>query len=234
MVYKHLARWRDWLLPGQCLLCSAPTRRLAALCGDCTATLHRHQPACPSCALRLPASVSGHLPCGQCQHRPPVFEAALALLTYASPVDHLVQRIKYGGDLALARELGDQLASRILESNVAPPDLLLPVPLHHTRLRTRGYNQAVELARPLSRRLRIPLDHRRVTRTRATAPQQDLDQRERARNLRDAFAVHGEISGGHVAIIDDVMTSGATVTSLAKALKRAGAERISVWVLARA
>ncbi len=234
MVYKHLGRWCDWWLPGQCLLCAAPTRRLAGLCADCTAALPRQQPACPSCAARLPSSASDDLPCGECQHHPPVFSETLALFTYAAPVDHLIQRIKYGGDLALARELGELLASRIRESDVARPDLLLPVPLHRTRLRTRGYNQALELARPLSRRLRIPLDHELATRTRATAPQQDMDRRERARNLRDAFAVRGELSGRHVAIIDDVMTSGATATSLAKALKRAGAERISVWVLARA
>lgn len=234
MVYKHLGRWRDWWLPGQCLLCAAPARRLAGLCADCTAALPRQQPACPSCAARLPTSAGDVLPCGECQHHPPVFNEALALFTYAAPVDQLIQRIKYGGDLALARELGELLASRILESDVARPDLLLPVPLHRTRLRTRGYNQALELTRPLSRRLRIPLDHELATRTRATAPQLDMDRRERARNLRDAFAVRGELSGRHVAIIDDVMTSGATVTSLAKALKRAGAERISVWVLARA
>ena len=234
MVYKHLARWRDWLLPGQCLLCAAPTRRLASLCSNCTTALPRQQPACPTCAALLPVSAGGDLPCGECQHHPPVFNEALALFTYAAPVDHLIQRIKYGGDLALARELGALLASQILESDIVHPDLLLPVPLHHTRLRTRGYNQALELARPLSRRLGIPLNHNRATRTRATAPQQDMDRRERARNLRDAFAVHGNLSGRHVAIIDDVMTSGATVTSLARALKCAGAEKISVWVLARA
>lgn len=234
MVNKILARTRDWFLPGLCTLCAAPASRLAALCRDCTVALPRQWPACPSCAALLPDPSAGQIPCGRCQHQPPAFDATLALYTYAAPLDRLVQRIKYSGDLALARELGEQLAIRVMESNPAHPDLLVPVPLHVSRLRTRGYNQAVELARPLSRRLCVSMDHRLVTRTRATAPQQDLNRRERARNLRNAFAVHGDLGGRQVAIVDDVMTSGATVASLAKALKRAGAGRVSVWVLARA
>ncbi len=234
MVNKILARGRDWFLPGLCTLCAAPAGRLAALCSDCADALPRQRPACPSCASLLPYASTGPLPCGRCQQQTPAFDAALALYTYAAPLDRLIQRIKYSGDLALARELGEQLAIRVAESNAVRPDLLVPVPLHVSRLRTRGYNQAVEIARPLARRLGVPMDHRLVTRMRATAPQQDLNRRERARNLRNAFAVHGDLAGRQVAIVDDVMTSGATVGSLAKALKRAGAVRVAVWVLARA
>jgi ComF family protein len=234
MVYKQLARWRDWLLAGQCRLCAASTRHRSSLCPDCLAALPRQQPACPLCADRLPPAAAPDLPCGQCQQHPPLFASALALYTYAAPVDRLVQRVKYGGDLALARELGEQFATRVQKAGVETPDLLLPVPLHRSRLRSRGYNQALELARPVSRRMRIPVDITSISRSRATAPQQDLDRRARASNLRDAFAIHGEMKDRHVAIIDDVMTSGATVTSLARTLKRAGAGKISVWVLARA
>jgi len=234
LVNGNLVRWRNWFLPGHCTLCAGTTRDPGVLCAACANALPRNTPACPVCANALPPSAEDDQPCGACQQKPPAFDEARALYQYSTPVATLIQQVKYGGQLALARELGERLGELISGDTATLPDWLLPVPLHANRLRRRGYNQALELARPLSRRLGIALEPRLATRVRATAPQQELDRRERARNLRGAFAVRQDLDGRNIAIIDDVMTSGATVASLARALKRAGAKRISVWVVARA
>jgi ComF family protein len=172
--------------------------------------------------------------CGACQKKPPAFDEAIALFRYDTPVDRLIQALKYRGQLDQARLLGTLLAQRLQAASPARPDCLLPVPLHPARLRERGYNQSLELAKPVARALALPLERHAVQRVRATRPQMELARAERARNLRNAFQTEQDFHDQHIAIIDDVMTSGHTVNALARCLKRAGARRVSVWVIARA
>lgn len=170
--------------------------------------------------------------CGTCQRHPPAFASALALYRYAPPVDHFIRALKFHHDLAMATMLGQMLAATV-RSFRPLPDVIVPVPLHPARLRQRGYNQALEIARPVARALQIPLDIDGVVRRRDTASQAQLGKPARRRNLRGAFAARREYAGQHVAIVDDVMTTGETAHQLARALLRAGAREVTVWVIAR-
>jgi ComF family protein len=172
--------------------------------------------------------------CGVCQRRPPVFDETTALFHYHPPVDHLLKCLKFARELAVAPLLAGMLAERLGQREQALPGQLVPVPLHHSRLRERGFNQATELARTLGRRLHIPVAHHLCRRLRPTEPQSRLPPAARRLNLRNAFTVQGTPEHKHLAIIDDVMTTGHTANELASALKQAGAERLEVWVIARA
>ncbi len=152
---------------------------------------------------------------------------------YTSPIDHLIQALKYGRQLSCARILGEYLAAHIGDI-ATKPDVVVPVPLHRARLRERGFNQSLELARPLAKRLGIPLIIDGARRTRPTVPQTGLRLKERQKNVRGAFAVMQDFTDKRIAIVDDVMTSGATVEALARALRKAGAGAVEVWVVARA
>ena len=199
------------------------------LCADCRADLPYHGHACVSCALPLS---TGEV-CGACLRRPPPHRRARSLFTYREPAIPLILRAKYHGKLDAVRILGGMMA----EAAVAwapPPEVLIPVPLHRSRLRERGYNQALELARPIARRLRIPIDAKSCVRIRPTAAQTGLPAAERARNVRGVFALRGPLEAKRVAIVDDVMTTGHTVAELARVLRKAGVEEVSVWVCARA
>lgn len=219
-----------WLLPLRCLLCGAPGEHGADLCADCAAELPRNRSCCARCALPLamPAAL-----CGECQRHPPPWDAAWAPFRYGWPLDRLESRFKFGRDLAAGRVL-----STLWRREPCPidlPQLLLAVPLHRSRLRQRGYNQALELARPLARAWHIPLRHDVLQRERVTKAQTELDAASRRRNVRGAFKLPADIAlPQHVAILDDVMTTGATLTECARVLKRAGVQRVDAWTLARA
>ncbi len=220
---------RHFVLPLHCLLCGAPGEDGIDLCRDCTAELPRNRSCCARCALPLPESAAL---CGQCQRRPPPWDTAWVPFRYAWPLDRLESRFKFGADLAAGRVL-----SSLWLRHAAPadrPSLILPVPLHVSRLRQRGYNQARELARPLARALGIPLRHDLLHRERPTTAQTELGAVARRRNVRGAFTVTGTGLPAHVALLDDVMTTGATIWECARVLGRAGVERVDVWALARA
>jgi ComF family protein len=172
--------------------------------------------------------------CGRCQKLAPAFDATTALFHYRPPVDYLIKRLKFSNELAISPLLSGLLASRLAARDASLPGLLVPVPLHHTRLRERGFNQATELARGIGRQLHIKTGHRLCMRNRKTEPQSLLTHNARRLNLRNAFTVTADRVPGHIAIIDDVMTTGHTASELARVLKRAGAEQVEVWVIARA
>jgi len=156
----------------------------------------------------------------------------MAAFVYRAPLDRLLPRAKFHGDLAGLRLISTLMVERLVDAD--RPDALVPVPLHRGRLRRRGYDQALELARPLARRLDLPLRDDVLRRVRATAAQSRLDAGARRRNLRGAFAVHAAVPlPVHVALVDDVMTTGATARSATTALLRAGVRRVDVWVCAR-
>jgi ComF family protein len=229
-----LTNIQDWFLPRLCPACHGWAGSGRRLCPGCEATLPVITSACPRCASPYDHP-DVHGECGACQQDPPPFRRALALYRYAPPVDHFIRALKFHQQLGLATWLGEQLAGRL--ADVSPrPDLILPVPLHRSRLRGRGYNQALELARPVARALGIPLDARLLTRTRATAAQSDLPFTARSRNVKGAFAVRDSaaVTSRRVALVDDVMTTGSTLRAAAAALRAAGAGEIEVWVIARA
>ena len=229
------------LLRGHCLLCGAATPWREDFCPACERSLPFTGAGCQRCAAPLTSGVSGAQPCGECQKHPPAFDRTLAAFAYAPPVDRLIQGLKYHRQLHLARTLGRCLADALAAAtpSLPPPaervDVIVPVPLHTGRLRKRGYNQSLELARPLARHFGLPLDYRSLRRTRATPPQAALPVKQRKQNVRGAFAVKGDdLSGVRVALVDDVMTSGHTVNAAAGCLRRAGVKAIEVWVVARA
>lgn len=171
--------------------------------------------------------------CDVCQRRPPVFNACVAPFRYDFPVDRMIQRLKYGGDLAYGRILG-QLLARHLSHRDTRPELVIPVPLGPLRYRERGFNQARELALPVCKSLGLTLRSDLVTRQRETREQAELDRRERLRNIHCAFSLSAHLNARHVAIVDDVVTTGSTVNEVSKVLRAAGAEWIEVWAVARA
>lgn len=222
-------------LPQSCLLCESPAFGLP-LCTGCHGDLPWNPFSCPRCALPLPPDHEGD--CAACRARPPAQVRTLAPLRYEFPVDHLVAGLKYHGRLAHAPLLGQLLWRAVVRAGLPPPDLLLPVPLHPRRLRQRGYNQALEIARPLARHWRLPLETRLLVRQRDTAPQMQLDAAARARNPRHAFTLDEQRLARrglprHVLVIDDVMTTGATLGEITRLLREAGIPEITVCVAAR-
>lgn len=221
----------DLLLPRSCLLCGAAAAD--ALCPGCTADLPLPAvSACPICAAPLAAPAPA---CAACLRHPPAFDATLVALCYTYPVDHLIQQLKFGGRHAFRRlAAADFLAARMLASAHPAGEVIVPVPLSPQRLKERGFNQALEIARPLARALRIPLDAASLVRVRETHPQSRLPWRTRRANVRRAFECRGDFSGKSVIVVDDVMTSGATLDAVARVLKDHGAVGVGNWVAARA
>ncbi len=227
-----LARGLRIVLPPRCLLCGAAGADHRDLCAACAAELQPNTPCCPRCAVPLATAAPA---CGDCLRRPPAFTAAWVPLRYAHPLDLLEARFKFHADLAAGRVLAQRLCEAAAAAPPECPGLLLPIPLHVARLRQRGYNQALELARPLATWLGVPLRTDLLLRSRATPPQTGLDAATRRRNLRGAFALAPDAPlPAHVALFDDVMTTGATLREAAATLRRAGVARVDVWALARA
>lgn len=215
------------VVPRACLLCGAASGS-RHLCDPCRGDLPWHrQPQCPQCAIPTPA---GQL-CGACLKHPPAFGRSIAALAYAFPLDRLIPRLKYRGQLAIAPALGECLAEAV--EHAPRPDRLIAMPLHPQRIRGRGFNHASEIARTLATRFGIPLDLASCQRIRDTPPQMGLKHDMRRRNVRGAFSCSGNVRGLHLALIDDVMTTGTSLDELAGTLKRAGAHEVSCWVVAR-
>lgn len=225
-ILSRLRTGLNHLLPQACLLCGQQAGA-QALCTACRADLPPLPvPGCPICAAPLGHAATA---CGACLAKPPAFDATLAIWKYAFPADRLVLMLKFGRRLASA----DFLAAGMLAGAHPSGALIMPVPLSAARLRMRGFNQAVEIARPLARGLQLPLDVSSLVRTRETAPQSQLPWRARQGNVRHAFACSTDLSGKAVIVVDDVMTTGATMNAVARTLKDHGASRVSNWVAAR-
>lgn len=216
------------LLPPRCLICNEPGANELDLCANCHDRLPFNRVCCAHCAMPMAVAAEA---CGACLRRPPPQHLTRAAFVYRAPLDRLLPRAKFHGDLSSTHLLGRLMARELADAE--RPQALVPVPLHRDRLRRRGYDQALELARPLARGLALPLRDDLLRRIRATAPQSRLAAPQRWRNLRGAFAVRERGLPTHVALVDDVMTTGATVEAAATALRRAGVARVDVWVCAR-
>jgi ComF family protein len=238
IVYQWLKTIQYWFMPPTCIVCMKPANQFRDLCHACEMSLSRIERPCRSCGLPLPPGDYLSPCCGTCLAFSPHFRRLIAPYRYSPPVSSLVAAYKYNRKLVngkvLSQQLGKHLRTQYQADNF--PLLLIPMPLHPAKLRKRGFNQAIEIARCLGRELEIPVSRSLVKRRKKTVQQTGLNARERARNVNAAF----KISPGFrfdpqttVAIIDDVVTTGSTVSELAKLLLKAGAREVHVWALAR-
>lgn len=234
------ARWKasvlDAAFPRACVLCDTPG---LDLCDACRAQGARRMAiACPRCAIPLSAGDAPRL-CGRCLQREPAFDASIAAAAYEAPFDVLVRGLKYGARLAYAPLLAEMLHDRVGAHPVQrlEVDVLIPVPLSRDRMAARGFNQSIEIARPLAKRMKTELDSLSVLRIRDTPPQAALPFDARRKNIRGAFAVidsrRSRLEGLRVGVVDDVMTTGSTLDEMAATLKRAGVARVVNFVIAR-
>lgn len=215
-------------LPAQpCVLCGSMSHD-GLWCAACDHALpYLDTPHCPVCALPAP----GGEVCGHCLSHPPLFTRTAAVFGYSFPLDKLIHAMKYGEQLALAHTFGKKLAHRIGRDNL--PDCVIPMPLHPAKLRARGFNQSLLLAASTARELDLELLPRACRRVRDTPPQSTLPWKERKRNVRGAFECATDLSGKRVALVDDVLTTGASLDALAEAVLKRGASEVSAWVVAR-
>lgn len=219
------------LLPQRCLLCDAGSGN-KPICNDCLHDLPAlTKERCPVCAL---PTFNAEI-CGHCLQHPPAFDATIAAFSFVFPMDALLRALKYRGELSVAEIAANGIISSLTSQHL--PDLLIPMPLHPQRLQERGFNQAMEISRRIARHTQCLLSTNNIIRLRHGEPQASLPLHKRAKNVKGVFAVNDavgtDLRGKHIAVIDDIMTSGASLNELAKTLKKAGAARVECWVAAR-
>jgi len=218
-----------------CILCRRVGQFGLDLCAACALDLPTNGIACARCAIPLTVDADASWICGACLRRRPAFHAAFVPFRYGYPLDWLIHGLKYRREAACGRVLGALLAQRLLARPAGSfPELIIPTPLSTRRYRERGFNQAIELARPISAAVGAPWRADLVVRQRDTREQSGLGRKERRRNVRGAFALRRPLPARHVAILDDVVTTGCTAHELARVLRRGGATTIEVWAVARA
>jgi ComF family protein len=214
-----------------CLLCASPQANNHALCMACLNDLPWHpETSCPQCGLASNGDI-----CGSCISAPPDFDATSAVFLYRFPIDAMMQRYKYGNMLSLYETFGQLLKekSQLDSLNNNHVDLIVPMPMHPTRLKERGFNQALEIAKVLTKNHPAKLDFKSVIRQKLTPPQASLPLKKRVKNIKGAFKVNDDLTGKRIAIVDDVMTTGASLNELAITLKKASAAHVECWVIAR-
>ncbi|MCW8126140.1 ComF family protein [Microbulbifer halophilus] len=228
MVYRQFSQFLSRSLV-RCLLCGDSCPHRSGLCSGCRAELPLLHSACERCALPLPEA---DRTCPRCLQQPPSFAGARAAWHYAFPVGQLIQRFKYRGDLAAGHSLAQLAANRLAPRT--KPDLLVPIPLHWRKfLFGRGFNQAHQIAEEFGRRWGIPVHPRLLRKVTAGETQQQLKRARRLHNLSRSFAIRGDVDGLHIGLVDDVITTGATLEAASRVLLQAGAEKVSACALAR-
>jgi ComF family protein len=215
----------------RCFLCSSNSKGHETICQACLRDLPHNTDACPACAKPGAASRL----CADCLNQTRTFvDNTWTLFRYQYPVNRLIQHMKFNQGIDIANHLGRMLGKLFLNHRTALPDCIIPVPLHYRRLIARGYNQSLEIARPLSRQLGIKLDTSSCKRFRATTPQSNLLAKKRRQNVRNAFSASKTMDYKHILLVDDVITTGSTVNELARTLGLAGVHQIDVLAVARA
>ena len=219
----------EWVAPPCCLLCRLEVEYRHGLCQGCWAKLPVNEIHCECCALPM----AHESLCGHCQRCPPVFDSVIAPLCYQDPIDQMLCALKYHQQLSFARTAAGLITDTVRESGEPRPDLLVGVPMTHRAVRKRGLNQAVFLARLIGRQLGIPAKSTLIKKLRETDRQSTLNASKRQRNLKGAFHCKGSLEDKHIALVDDILTTGATANEISKVLKAAGANRVDIWVCAR-
>jgi len=230
-----LKKLTTWFLPHICILCKNLTHRPQDLCLSCLQSLPMLKQGCLSCANVLPL-LNQHLLCGQCLQYKPPFEVTHGLFHYQPPIAKLILDLKFQHALAHAKLFGELLAEKIIHEwykEKPLPTAIIPMPLHDSRLQERGFNQAVEIARPIAKALNLTLWVHDVVRIKATKPQATLTAAQRKQNVKNAFLVKKSLKNQHIAVVDDVITTGNTMEEFCRLLKKQGASKISVWCCAR-
>ncbi len=233
MVYKLVSSLERLFLPPTCLVCEAPGEEELDLCSRCLDRLPSNDLACIRCALPLPEKSPQGFLCGRCSRQEPPFQRIIAPWRYEGELAELVHQLKFHRKLAVGRSLGILLARRVKRRSEPFPQVVLPVPLHPEQLRERGFNHAAELAYAVSRELQLPWSTRLLRKQRPTRSQHQLDRKARLANLKNAFHFLNAHRYRHVAVVDDVVTTGATATEVARTLREAGVERVEIWAVAR-
>jgi len=216
------------LFPYQCCICHSMNCHDIAVCPECIPLLQYTQAQCQYCALPLPNSRSV---CAQCLRKPPLHNHLITLGYYQNELKKLITGFKFQQKLYAGKLLAQLLSAKLARQE--KPECLLPVPLHRKRLRQRGFNQSIEIAKVIKSQLNIPIDCHSIKRINNTQPQSELPPQERYQNVKNAFRMLKPIPYRHVAIVDDVITTGSTVKALSQVLKQAGVTTIQIWCLAK-
>lgn len=227
---QHLRQCVEILLPHYCILCGSSSQTYLDLCVGCLNDLPRIKTACAYCGIPL---IHANSICGTCLKKRPLYNSLFAPFHYQHPINYIISAIKFRHKLSFTQLLGNLVAKELQQHIKLLPDVIIPIPLHPERLRDRGYNQALEIAKPISHLLQIPIDYSVCIRTKMTQQQTGLVLAERIKNIRNAFHVAHDFMAKKVAIVDDVVTTGSTVTELCKVLRAYGVEHIQVWSCAR-
>ena len=231
-----LKKLEQWFFPFMCCFCEAYTTSGQDLCSVCKMALPWSSDRCFKCGLYLTEGIDS-IDCKSCREFPPKFDRLCALFSYQPPITKLVMGLKFAKKLAYGRVMGELLADQLSSQwyhNRELPEAIIPVPLHIDRLGKRGFNQALELLWPIHKQTKIPIVFDACMRVRKTTPQAQLDKVHRKRNLKSAFQIVKPIPFEHVAIMDDVVTTGSTVNALTQVLKEAGVTTVDIWCICRA
>lgn len=231
-LYKHrLKRFIDWLLPSYCLTCHIQINaECTVFCESCKLKLPYLDNACSQCSQPFSGFSDT---CGRCMATPPSFDECFCAFEYLPPISDEICRLKYANQPQLAKRLAALLADELVQREISLPEALAYVPMHSSSLRRRGFNQSYEIAKHLSKRLNLPLVTASLSKTRATKRQATVTFSERKKNLKNSFSITKPIGFKHIAIIDDVVTTGATAEEIAKIIKKNGVDYLQVWGIAR-
>ena len=236
---SHLIQLKNqiwhWCIPPVCVFCNTKAAGKHDICSACLEELPWLKQVCFCCGSALPESVNTHQLCGHCLRQLPPFEKTFGLFSYQFPIDRLITGLKFQQKLVYAELLGQLLSDYLLKQYEGRllPECIIPMPLHRNRLQERGFNQALEIARPIAKKLKLPIDLQSCERIRPTVSQTTLPAQKRYANVRNAFSVKPTLNAKHVAILDDVITTGHTIKELANSLREFGVEKIDVWCCAR-
>lgn len=216
-----------------CVLCEEPVEHSQpfSLCKTCQSDLPFIQKHCKQCGLSLTTDA---VLCGQCQQNAPPIDYLIASLWYQHPVNYLISQLKFQKNLIYAKILGHLLLDTLQQKKPSLPELILPVPLHRNRLRHRGFNQAIEIAKPIAKALNLRLDIKSIQRMKSTPAQSRLKAKQRRSNLKNCFSLKQPLNVEHIVLLDDVVTTGSTVYELARLLKKSGVKTVGVWTVSRA
>jgi len=223
------------LLKSNCVLCNDQIEEKVSLCQACRDDLPRIECACKMCALPMEANTNSQF-CGQCLSQKTYVDYTESLFFYDNPIDYLISQMKFQQQLSVVAVLADLLKEHI-ETGVSKhgfPDVILPMPLHKIRLTKRGFNQSLEIIKPLAKAKDIPIELNLVERSKATQSQTNLNRKQRKKNVSGCFSLITKPNYSHIVIVDDVITTGASVNELAKLLKKSGVDKVGVWSIARA
>ena len=233
MVYNWLNYTQNRLFPPHCTLCGEKGEEGLDLCPDCLRELPWNKNCCPICALPLPVTEAQGTLGGRCSKKQPAYHRIHAAFIYKEPVDYLVNKLKFSSHFPSGRLMGSLLADYLTERSLSEIEILLPVPLHRSRLRERGFNQSAELARHISHATGIPWSPSLLHKMRKTRDKLGLNNKARKKNLRDCFHFDNRRQYNHVALVDDEVTTGTTITEITKTLIKSGVKTVEIFAIAK-